>query len=51
MTRRGHFILAAGALAQMGGAHLGSISSAIGDERYSLPNLKGITGYGSLERH
>ena len=29
---------AAGALAQMSGAHLGSIFSAIGEERYFLPN-------------
>ena len=42
---------AAGALAQMSGAHLGSIFSVIGDNRYSLPNLKGIIDYGTLERH
>jgi transcriptional regulator with XRE-family HTH domain len=42
---------AAGALAQMSGAHLGSIFSVIGDGRYSSPNLKGITDYGTLERH
>ena len=42
---------ASGALAQMSGPHLGSIFSAIGDERYPSANLKGITDYGTLERH
>ena len=45
------FGAAAGARAQKSREHLGSIFSTIGSERHSLPNLKGITDYGSLERH
>jgi hypothetical protein len=50
-THAGASGAAAGALTQMSGAHVSSIFHEIGDKRYSLPNAKGITDYGTLERH